>query len=245
MPPYHYENPVTGASAARAPPPRCRSVARTVGPRSVAARSARCRREPAGELRLLLRQEPVGLTSPTCSPTMRRTKSAQRGVYKGRKRIRAALDLIGPAGAQPGVLNNELQLQPLIHVVGGRQDRESALAHAGNERRARQVRRRGAKASTRTNTRSRTACGRSASSTTTSRSARDYDKGWSKGPLPIDKASEHAAAGCTADGSVRLAARGVSAAVPLRESRSRILSRARTWARRRPTSRRSQRKSAC
>jgi SnoaL-like domain len=40
----------------------------------------------------------------------------QSGVYKGKKRIRAALDLIGPSGVQPGVLNNELQLQPLIHV---------------------------------------------------------------------------------------------------------------------------------
>jgi hypothetical protein len=40
----------------------------------------------------------------------------QRGVYKGRKRIREALNLIGPDGAQPGVLNNELQLQPIIHV---------------------------------------------------------------------------------------------------------------------------------
>jgi hypothetical protein len=40
----------------------------------------------------------------------------QRGVYKGKKRIRQALDLIGPAGAQPGLLNNELQLQPVIHV---------------------------------------------------------------------------------------------------------------------------------
>lgn len=40
----------------------------------------------------------------------------QRGVYKGRNRIREALNLIGPAGAQPGLLNNELQLQPIIHV---------------------------------------------------------------------------------------------------------------------------------
>lgn len=40
----------------------------------------------------------------------------QRGVYKGKKRIREALNLIGPAGAQPGLLNNELQLQPVIHV---------------------------------------------------------------------------------------------------------------------------------
>ncbi len=40
----------------------------------------------------------------------------QRGLYKGRARIRAALGLKGPPGPQPGVLGIEMQLQPLIHV---------------------------------------------------------------------------------------------------------------------------------
>ena len=40
----------------------------------------------------------------------------QRGVYKGRSRIRAALGLKGPQGLQPGVLAIEMQLQPVIHV---------------------------------------------------------------------------------------------------------------------------------
>lgn len=40
----------------------------------------------------------------------------QRGVYKGRARVRAALGLKGPPGPQPGVLDLEMQLQPVIHV---------------------------------------------------------------------------------------------------------------------------------
>jgi hypothetical protein len=43
-------------------------------------------------------------------------EAGQGGVYKGSKRIGAALNLIGPQGPQPGILNNELQLQPIIHV---------------------------------------------------------------------------------------------------------------------------------
>ena len=49
----------------------------------------------------------------------------QRGVYKGKDHIRKALDLIGPVGAQPGLLNNEMQLQPIIHVSA---DGQSAKA---------------------------------------------------------------------------------------------------------------------
>ena len=40
----------------------------------------------------------------------------QRGVYRGKKRVREALALLGPAGPQRGLLNNEMQLQPVIHV---------------------------------------------------------------------------------------------------------------------------------
>jgi hypothetical protein len=113
----------------------------------------------------------------------------QRGVYKGKKRIRQALDLIGPAGAQPGLLNNELQLQPIIHVS---KDGKTAKARW----------------------RTLEMKGESGKSGTwgegiyeneyvldggvwkisklhyylTFRS--DYDKGWSKGTLPIEKQSE-------------------------------------------------------
>jgi len=41
----------------------------------------------------------------------------QQGVYRGRKRIRDALLLFGPAGPQRGWLNTYMQLQPVIHVA--------------------------------------------------------------------------------------------------------------------------------
>ena len=46
-----------------------------------------------------------------------RFEYGQRGVYVGAQRIRQALLLLGPAGPQPGWLNNHLQLQPVIHVA--------------------------------------------------------------------------------------------------------------------------------
>lgn len=114
---------------------------------------------------------------------------AQRGVYKGKKRIRAALDLIGPAGPQPGVLNHELQLQPLIHVAA---DGKSAKA------RWRTLEMKGVHGQS----------GQWGEGVYENEYALDhgvwkisklhyyvtfrgdYDKGWSKAPLPIDKASE-------------------------------------------------------
>ncbi len=41
----------------------------------------------------------------------------QLGVYVGRKRIRQALELLAPAGPKRGWLNNYFQLQPVIHVA--------------------------------------------------------------------------------------------------------------------------------
>ncbi|MGH8259396.1 MAG: nuclear transport factor 2 family protein, partial [Steroidobacteraceae bacterium] len=41
----------------------------------------------------------------------------QRGVYVGRRHIRQALQLLGPAGPHDGWLDNRLQLQPVIHVA--------------------------------------------------------------------------------------------------------------------------------
>ena len=40
----------------------------------------------------------------------------QRGVYRGRERVRAALALNGELGPQRGALNIEMQLQPIVHV---------------------------------------------------------------------------------------------------------------------------------
>lgn len=40
-----------------------------------------------------------------------------RGVYQGRARIRAFLQLNGPEGPQPGRLFDQMQLQPIVHVA--------------------------------------------------------------------------------------------------------------------------------
>lgn len=42
---------------------------------------------------------------------------AQRGVYVGKARIRQALELLGPAGPQPGHADDHLMLQVVVHVA--------------------------------------------------------------------------------------------------------------------------------
>ncbi|HVY80137.1 MAG TPA: nuclear transport factor 2 family protein, partial [Steroidobacteraceae bacterium] len=42
---------------------------------------------------------------------------AQQGVYVGKPRVRAFLDLLGPQGATDGVLNDHIQLQPIVDVA--------------------------------------------------------------------------------------------------------------------------------
>jgi hypothetical protein len=42
---------------------------------------------------------------------------AQQGVYVGKQRVRAFLDLMGPQGATDGVLNDHIQLQPIVDVA--------------------------------------------------------------------------------------------------------------------------------
>lgn len=44
-------------------------------------------------------------------------ENGQSGIYVGRARIRSALALMGPAGLEPGMLNNYLMLQPVITVA--------------------------------------------------------------------------------------------------------------------------------
>jgi hypothetical protein len=41
---------------------------------------------------------------------------AQQGVYAGKKRVRAFLSTLGPAGLEPGWLNDHIQLQPIVTV---------------------------------------------------------------------------------------------------------------------------------
>src|SRR5690606_21368073 len=42
---------------------------------------------------------------------------ALRGVYVGKERVRAFLDLLGPQGVTDGVLNDHVQLQPVVTVA--------------------------------------------------------------------------------------------------------------------------------
>src|SRR5690606_29567300 len=42
---------------------------------------------------------------------------ALRGVYVGRERVREFLDLLGPQGLTDGVLNDHVQLQPVVTVA--------------------------------------------------------------------------------------------------------------------------------
>jgi hypothetical protein len=113
----------------------------------------------------------------------------QRGVYRGRKRLREALGLIGPPGPQPGVLNNEMQLQPVIHVspdgqsakgrwrtleMKGRHGKSGAWGSGiyENEYRLEQGRWKISKLHYYVTFRA------------------DYDKGWLKGPIPMEPASK-------------------------------------------------------
>jgi hypothetical protein len=112
----------------------------------------------------------------------------QRGVYKGKKRIREALNLIGPAGAQPGVLNNELQLQPIIHVA---KDGKTAKARWRTMEMKGEHGKAGAWGAGVYENEYALVGGTWKISKlhyyVTFRA--DYDKGWSKGTLPIDTAS--------------------------------------------------------
>jgi len=190
IPPYHYDNPVTGAPVSAAP-----HRARALDP-TLEAWSLQVSRLEAHDAIENLQaiygyyfdknqwDQVAALFADDATYEV-----AQRGVYKGQKRIRAALDLIGPAGVQPGVLNNELQLQPIIHVS---QDGKTAKA------RWRTLEMKGVYGKS-------GAWGEGVYENeyalqngvwkisklhyyNTFRV--DYDKGWSKDPLPIEKASE-------------------------------------------------------
>jgi hypothetical protein len=115
VPPYHYENPVTGASTATAGAPPADA---TLAPWELEV--ARLEAHDAVEnLQAIYGyyfdknqwDQIADLFSDDATYEI-----GQRGVYKGKKRIRQALNLIGPAGTQVGLMNNEMQLQPVIHV---------------------------------------------------------------------------------------------------------------------------------
>jgi SnoaL-like protein len=187
LPPYHYENPVTGASVARAPePPADPSLA--AWHREVSRLEAHDAVENLQGIYGYYFDKNQWDQVADLFTDDATYEVAQRGVYKGKQHIRAALDLIGPQGVQPGVLNNELQLQPLIHVSA---DGKSAKA------RWRTLEMKGVHGK----------AGQWGEGVYENEYAldngvwkisklhyyvtfrADYDRGWSKNPLPIDKVS--------------------------------------------------------
>jgi len=188
VPPYHYDNPVTGQSRAPTAKP-VTDAALANWDREVARLEAHDAVENLQAMYGYYYDKSQWDQIADLFTDDATYEVGQRGLYQGKKRIRAALDLNGPQGPQPGVLANELQLQPLIHVSP---DGRTAKA------RWRTLEMRGVH-------------GKSGSwgegvyeneyalqdgvwkisklhYYLTFRG--DYDKGWAKGPLPIDKVSE-------------------------------------------------------
>jgi hypothetical protein len=116
--PQHYENPVTGkpvhAPAGSPPPPATATLA------DLATRLARL--EDARAIEYLHNaysyymdrwswDEVADLFAADGT-----IEVAQRGVYKGKKRVRQFLDLYGAAGLHQGELFDHFQYQPVVHV---------------------------------------------------------------------------------------------------------------------------------
>ncbi|MEJ1967002.1 MAG: nuclear transport factor 2 family protein [Gammaproteobacteria bacterium] len=188
VPPYHYENPVTGASTAFASAPGSDA---TLAPWELEV--ARLEAHDAvenlqGSYGYYFDKNQWDQVADLFTDDAT-YEIGQRGVYKGRQHLRQALDLIGPAGARPGLLNDELQLQPIIHVS---KDGKTAKA------RWRTLEMKGVHGKS----------GQWGSGVYENEYAlqdgrwkisklhyyltfrADYDKGWSKGTVPIEKASD-------------------------------------------------------
>ncbi len=60
---------------------------------------------------------PCGIRSPISSPQTVRSSWDLRGVYVGKRRVRAFLDLLGHDGLTEGWLNDHLQLQVIVDVA--------------------------------------------------------------------------------------------------------------------------------
>jgi hypothetical protein len=112
----------------------------------------------------------------------------QRGVYHGRARIRAALGLKGPPGPQPGVLAIEMQLQPVIHVSEdglSAKARWRTLEMKGVQGKAGQW----GEGVYENEYRIENGAWKISKLHYYLTFRADYDKGWTEGPLPIEKAS--------------------------------------------------------
>jgi hypothetical protein len=115
LPPYHYENPVTGKSSAPAALP-ISDASLAKWDREVARLEAHDAIENLQGIYGYYFDKSQWDQIADLFTHDATYEVGQRGIYRGKKRIREALELNGPQGPQPGVLNNELQLQPLIHV---------------------------------------------------------------------------------------------------------------------------------
>jgi hypothetical protein len=113
VPPYHYDNPVTHASP---PPLATTDPSLQAWDREVARLEAHDAIENLQGIYGYYFDKNQWDQIAALFTDDATYEVGQRGVYKGKQHIRAALDLTGPQGVHPGVLNNELQLQPLIHV---------------------------------------------------------------------------------------------------------------------------------
>jgi len=113
----------------------------------------------------------------------------QRGVYKGRARIRAALGLKAPPGPQPGVLAVEMQLQPVIHVAEdglSARARWRTLEMKGVQGKAGQW----GEGVYENEYRIENGAWKISKLHYYLTFRADYDKGWTEGPLPIETASK-------------------------------------------------------
>ena len=117
VPPYHYENPVTGLSAVSAPPTANTDASLAPWEIEVARVEAHDAVENLQAIYGYYFDKNQWDQVADLFTDDATYEVEQRGVYKGKARIRQALDLIGDAGAQQGLLNDEFQLQPIIHVA--------------------------------------------------------------------------------------------------------------------------------
>ncbi len=122
LPPYHFENPVTGPRSSLAS--ATSSAQRRSGPEATVAQLEQriARVEDADQIENLIaiygyyldKREWDQLADIFAEDgTM---EISLRGIYVGRKSIRRALELFGPLHISRGYLHNHIQLQPVIHV---------------------------------------------------------------------------------------------------------------------------------
>jgi hypothetical protein len=117
VPPYHYENPVAGEPASAAPSAATPDASLAPWDLEVARVEAHDAVENLQAIYGYYFDKNQWDQVADLFTDDATYEIGQRGVYKGKTRIRQALDLVGAAGAQQGVLNDELQLQPIIHVA--------------------------------------------------------------------------------------------------------------------------------